>query len=89
MDKKGFNAIGNALDHAGIEATVTPEPEQYEDARYVTVETSADIQPSRMLNALAVQGLMHDDPESEFGRQIPYLKVLGIQPGSATFEDQN
>jgi hypothetical protein len=45
MDLKGFEAINQALASADVEATVTPEPADGEDVRFVTVETATDVQP--------------------------------------------
>ncbi len=90
MDRKGFEAINAALASANVDATVSPEPQEGEDARFVTVETDTNIQPERVLNALGNAGLTYyDGPQDAVMRYTPELSPLGVQPGSLTFEDKN
>jgi hypothetical protein len=91
MDTKGFEAIHTVL---GGRANIQPVPQEGQDVRYVTVETAPDIAPAHVLNALGNAGLMEsqpvyggiikNDPPKTLG-----LKVLGLLPGSITFEDVN
>jgi hypothetical protein len=91
MDAKGFEAINTALNgHANVQ----PVPEEGQDVRYVTVETAPDIAPAHVLNALGNAGLMEPQPvyTGVIKASPPKtlgLKVLGLAPGSITFEDVN
>jgi hypothetical protein len=90
MDLKGFEAINQALASADVEATVTPEPADGEDVRFVTVETATDVQPARVLNALRNANLMYyDGPKDAVMTYDPELTPVGVEPGSITLEDMN
>jgi hypothetical protein len=89
MDSEGFNTISSALADAQLEAIVTPEPAEGENLRYVTVETSADIPASLVLNALAKARLTFYDGPSEGMSTKPELQPLGVNPGTITFDDVN
>lgn len=90
MDSKGFEAINQALTAANIDATVTPQPQEGEDVRFVTIETNTEVQPALVLNGLRNARLMYyDGPQDAVMRYTPELSALGVQPGSLTFEDKN
>jgi hypothetical protein len=87
MDLQGFETINSAFTATEIGATVTPQPTAEENVRFVTVETDAGVPPQRVLNALGKANLMYCDGPKD--TDTPELQTLGIQPGSATFEDMN
>ena len=92
MNPEGYNSINQALHEAGILAVVTPKPFEGEDLTYITVATDIAIQPANVLNALLKERLMLDggDQSARQGwRKRPELKIVGILPGSITFEDVN
>ena len=92
MDIEGFDAIGRALYDAGLtqETFVHPTPIADENVRFVTIETSSDVQPSLVLNALGDAGLMPvKGVQHAIIRRTPELEPLAVQPGSLTFEDLN
>ena len=90
MDIKGFEAVNAALAAADVSATVTPQPVEGQNARFVTIETDASVQPERVLNALAVSRLVeYDGPQDAVYRSGPELRPIGVQPGSITFDDKN
>ncbi len=90
MDAKGFAEISKVMQDIELDAEITPQVLEGEDVRYVTIETNPNIQPSLVLNALLAARLMEATGTQEavinYG---PELRVLGVSPGSLTFEDIN
>lgn len=90
MDLKGFEAINNALAAAEVDATVTPRPAEGQNVRFVTIETDANVQPAKVLNALALKWMVeYDGMQDAVYRDVPELRPVGVQPGSLTFEDRH
>lgn len=89
MDAKGYELITGALGEA-VPATVTPQPVGTEHVRFVTVEFSQDTAPAIVLNALGSVGLAHRGVARTMSiNHDPNLHVVGMMPGSITFEDTN
>lgn len=83
MDEKGYDAIKRAV--ACIPADVSPEPYGINE-RYVTITSSSDVAPARVLSFLQKAGLMAMEGPSDIDRPVT-LEPKGVQPGSITLED--
>ena len=90
MDSKGFEQIQQVLETAGIDAKVTPRPEEGEHVRFVAVETGLDVPQVRVLNLLDETHLIqYNGIKAAIMHSRPELNVLAVQPGNIIFEDKN
>ena len=91
MTPEGHAKITEALSEAGLNATVTPHPQEGDDFRYVGIRLSERYLSSlRTLNVLDQAGLMYREGASNTGLSSdPQLHPLSVETGDAIFEDKN
>lgn len=89
MGPQGYEKICKELERSGISAEVSPVPKEGEPVEYLTVTTPKSLPPERVLNAL-MEKFPDKKKELKGGHDdMPWLKPLGIQRGSITFQDRN
>lgn len=91
MDRRGYEALTKALEDVEYGAVVSPDIGEDESVRYITVTSSEQVPPATILNALGKAGLMQEESLDGYEDAVlnynPSLKMLGVVPGSLTFED--
>lgn len=85
MDIKGYEKVVRALEDAGIESEVAPQPAEGEDVRFVTIETHDSFAPSHVLNALHQASLLHQASVDPKGLT---LRCVSAVPEAVTLEDE-
>jgi len=90
MDHKGYEALQGAFRAAGIQADVSPEPDQDSHEEFVTVNTAPDLSPAVVIRAIAGARLLHRPGPGHAGfLSGPQLDPMFGGPGSITFQDMN
>lgn len=91
MTPEGYEKINATLLNEGLDATVTPRPEEGEDIRYIGIRLRQSYLSSlRVLNVLEKAGLMYrEDSRDAVLTSDPQLQPLTVETGAAVFEDKN
>lgn len=88
MDLKGFEIITKSLEQVE-DAEVWPMPTEGQNVRFLSIEVPAYVRAEDILNFLDAASLVKRISSETGINRNPNLHVLGIIPGSITFEDTN
>jgi hypothetical protein len=97
MGPEGYKSICDTLAGAGIDADVTPVPQEGGDnVEFITVRTAeTTVGPAEVLNVLvAKHSKFYDPPGPPDGRhynrrELPWLSIISVTEGSITLRDRN
>lgn len=92
MDRKGFETLKQTFDESEIgKVEITPEPEDGEDVKHVTIRPYDRTRTAPILNVLDKAGLLYDDSKERAAADTgkPSLKYLNTDAFAVTLEDKN